>query len=119
MRPSNYLLTPETKGKIVVGNTLAASAVIFEVMTDIDTKFGKIADRECDNINSEVKKWFKKLAKEEKVHDERMNTTNARIKQASQMYEKKSKKNPRDATEEHYRYINLISALGPEISQEK
>ena len=103
----------------MLGNTLAASAVIFEVMTDIDTKFGKIADRECDHISSEVKKWFKKLAKEEKIHDERMNTANTRIKQAGQMYEKKSKRNPRDATEEHSRYINLISALGPEVSQEK
>lgn len=105
--------------KIGAGNALAASAVIFEVMTDIDTKFGKIADRECDNISSEVKKWFKKLAKEEKVHDERMTSANTRIKQAGQVYEKKSKKNPREATEEHARYINLISTLGPEISQEK
>ncbi len=36
-----------------------------------------------------------------------------------QVYEKKAKKSARDAAEEHARYINLISALGPEISQEK
>src|SRR5882724_777949 len=36
-----------------------------------------------------------------------------------QTYEKKSKKNTRDANDEHGRYINLISSLGPEISQEK
>jgi len=36
-----------------------------------------------------------------------------------QLYEKKSKKNTRDAGEEHVRYINLISTLGPEITQEK
>lgn len=33
-------------------------------------------------------------------------------------YEKKSKKKASDVQEEHARYINLISTLGPEISQE-
>jgi len=33
-------------------------------------------------------------------------------------YEKKSKKKASDVQEEHSRYINLISTLGPEISQE-
>jgi len=36
-----------------------------------------------------------------------------------QLFEKKSKRNARDAGEEHARYINLISTLGPEISQDK
>lgn len=36
-----------------------------------------------------------------------------------QTYEKKSKKKATDAGEEHARYINLISTLGPEVSQEK
>jgi len=36
-----------------------------------------------------------------------------------QVYEKKSKKKAADASEEHARYITLISTLGPEISQEK
>ncbi|KAF8071920.1 hypothetical protein FPV67DRAFT_906263 [Lyophyllum atratum] len=103
----------------VAANAMNASATIFEVSSDIDSKFAKFADKEYDAISAEVKKWFKKLAKEEKTHDERMANANARIKQAGQVYEKKSKKNTRDATEEHARYINLITALGPEISQEK
>ncbi|KAG6909058.1 hypothetical protein DXG01_002211 [Tephrocybe rancida] len=125
----------KTTGEIAA-NALNASATIFEVSSDIDSKFAKISDKEYDLISAEVKKWFKKLAKEEKIHDERMANANARIKQAGtypmctlltveahqpqgQVYEKKSKKNPRDTTEEHARYINLISSLGPEISQEK
>jgi hypothetical protein len=36
-----------------------------------------------------------------------------------QAYEKKSKKGGRDAGEEHARYINLLSVVGPEMSQEK
>lgn len=39
-----------------------ASAAIFEVSSDIDSKFAKIADKEYDAISTEVKKWFKKLA---------------------------------------------------------
>ncbi|TFK40415.1 hypothetical protein BDQ12DRAFT_734393 [Crucibulum laeve] len=113
----------ETAGLKVTGdiasNALNASANVFEALSDIDTKYVKIADKEYDNISGEVKKWFKKLAKEEKLHDERMANANAKIKQAGQVYEKKSKKKTTDVTEEHARYINLISTLGPEVSQEK
>ncbi|KAI6128932.1 hypothetical protein EDD16DRAFT_27287 [Pisolithus croceorrhizus] len=100
-------------------NALSATANIFEVLADVDAKFAKIADKECGSVNAEVKKWFKKLAKEEKAHDDRMNESNAKIKQAGQSYEKKSKKGTRDAGEEHARYINLLSVIGPEMSQEK
>ncbi|KAJ6619808.1 hypothetical protein B0H10DRAFT_2025136 [Mycena sp. CBHHK59/15] len=103
----------------IASNAMNASATIFEALSDIDSKFAKIADKEYDAISGEVKKWFKKLAKEEKAHDDRLSSANAKIKQAGQIYEKKSKKNPRDAADEHARYINLISSLGPEISQEK
>ncbi|EPQ54144.1 hypothetical protein GLOTRDRAFT_94501 [Gloeophyllum trabeum ATCC 11539] len=107
----------------IAANALNASATIFEALSDVDTKFAKVADKECDGLSNEVKKWFKKLAmyvqKEEKAHDERIANANARIKQAGQLYEKKSKKNVREATEEHARYINLLSVLGPEMSQDK
>ncbi|KAF6759959.1 hypothetical protein DFP72DRAFT_1166785 [Ephemerocybe angulata] len=100
-------------------NALNGSAAVFEALLEVDTKYTKFADKEYDIISAEVKKWFKKLVKEERAHDQRLEKANARIKQAGQSYEKKSKKNPSDAAEEHARYINLISTLGPEISQEK
>jgi hypothetical protein len=34
-------------------------------------------------------------------------------------YEKKARKNAVGAAEEHSRYINLLGALGPEMTQEK
>jgi hypothetical protein len=52
-------LTDETNHE---GNALNASAAIFEALSDIDTKFAKVADKEYDGISTEVKKWFKKLA---------------------------------------------------------
>ncbi|KAG1841675.1 hypothetical protein DFJ58DRAFT_807839 [Suillus subalutaceus] len=103
----------------IAGNALNVSASIFDVLSDIDAKFARIADKECGSISSEMKKWSKKLAKEEKAHDERMDDSNARIKQAGQAYEKKAKKSARDVGEEHARYVNLLSILGPEMSQEK
>ena len=59
------------------------------------------------------------IQKEEKAHDQRMASANAKIKQAGQLYEKKAKKSPRDAQEEHTRYITLLSSLGPEVAQDK
>lgn len=36
-----------------------------------------------------------------------------------QQYERKAKKKDLSAAEEHTRYVNLLSAVGPEMSQEK
>ncbi|TRM65082.1 hypothetical protein BD626DRAFT_567927 [Schizophyllum amplum] len=103
----------------LASNALSCSAALFEALSDIDTKYAKIADKEYDGISGEVKKWFKRLAKEEKAHDDRIKAADTKIKQAGQAYEKKSKKNAQYAGEEHARYIQLITALGPEVSQEK
>ncbi|KAH9941344.1 hypothetical protein B0H21DRAFT_753240 [Amylocystis lapponica] len=103
----------------VPANALNTTATIFEALSEVDSKFGKIADKECDSVSAEVKKWFKKLAKEERAHDDKIATANAKIKQAGQVYEKKAKKNPQDVGEEHTRYMNLLGTLGPEINQEK
>ena len=45
-----------------LANALNASATIFEAMAEVDSKFAKFADKECDSVSAEVKKWFKKLA---------------------------------------------------------
>lgn len=50
------------------GNALNSSATIFEALSEIDSKFAKFTDKEYDNISSEVKKWFKKLAVRKTVH---------------------------------------------------
>lgn len=103
----------------IAGNAMNTSAVIFEALSDIDSKFAKVADKEYDGISTEVKKWFKRLTKEEKAHDEKMANGNTKIKQAGQIYEKKSKKGTPEVAEEHTRYVNLINTLGPQMSQEK
>ncbi|KZV65399.1 hypothetical protein PENSPDRAFT_756515 [Peniophora sp. CONT] len=103
----------------IASNAFSSSASLFDALSEIDSKYAKIADKECDAVTGEVRKWFKKLAKEEKAHDDRMAAVNARIKAAGASYEKKAKKNTYDAADEHTRYINLLTSLGPELTQEK
>ena len=57
---SPFVTLPQTNRKS--GNAFNASASVFEVLSDVDVKFSKFVDKECDVINGEVKKWFKKLA---------------------------------------------------------
>ena len=45
-----------------VANAMGAAATLFETLADVDFKFVKIADRECESASSELKKWFKRLA---------------------------------------------------------
>ena len=59
MMPTNLLVRYQLR---VSANALTASANIFEVKSDIDARFGRIADKECDTICADVRKWFKKLA---------------------------------------------------------
>lgn len=43
-------------------NAMNTSATLFEALAEVDTKFGKVADKEYDSVSTEVKKWFKRLA---------------------------------------------------------
>lgn len=46
----------------MLANALNASATVFDSLCEVDTKFAKLVDSECEGISSEVKKWFKRLA---------------------------------------------------------
>lgn len=76
------------------------------------------------------------LQKEEKSHDDRMQQVNNKIKAASELvcsgyvlyiadrfigqaYEKKVKKKATDAADEHAKYMNLLTVVGPEMAQDK
>ncbi len=47
---------------ISLANAFTASAAIFDAVSEVDSKFSKLADKECDGLSAEVKKWFKRLA---------------------------------------------------------
>lgn len=46
----------------LLANAFEATAGLFDVLVDIDVKFSKLMNRECDAVSGDVKKWFKKLA---------------------------------------------------------
>ena len=35
---------------------------MFDTLCEVDTKFAKLVDNECEEISTDVKKWFKRLA---------------------------------------------------------
>lgn len=59
------------------------------------------------------------VQKEERAHDDRIEEANSKIKQAGINFERKSKKSPQAAVEEHTRYMNLLSTLGSEVNRDK
>ncbi|KAJ3885159.1 hypothetical protein GG344DRAFT_70776, partial [Lentinula edodes] len=46
----------------IAANALNTSATIFEALSEVDSKFAKLADKEYDGVSGDVKKWFRKLA---------------------------------------------------------
>ena len=46
----------------MTGNAFGSSASVFDALSEIDSKFAKVVDKECDAVTGEVRKWFKKLA---------------------------------------------------------
>ena len=47
---------------VCAANAFKAAAVIVETTADVNAKFAKALDKECDATSNEVRKWFKKLA---------------------------------------------------------
>lgn len=41
---------------------MMTSAGIFEGLAEVNGKFAKIVDKEVENVQNDLKKWFKKLA---------------------------------------------------------
>ncbi|CAE6489836.1 unnamed protein product [Rhizoctonia solani] len=104
---------------MVPANAMQASSALFEALGEVDGKLAKLAEKEYDHLSAEVRKHFKKMAKEEKAHDEAAFNTNVRLKQASSTYDKKVKGKVPYTAEEHARHVHLLSTLGNEMATAK
>ncbi|KAJ1308104.1 hypothetical protein OPQ81_002167 [Rhizoctonia solani] len=104
---------------MVPANAMQASSALFEALGEVDGKLAKLAEKEYDHLSAEVRKHFKKMAKEEKAHDEMTFNTNVRLKQASSTYDKKVKGKVPYTAEEHAKHVHLLSALGNEMATAK
>ena len=45
-----------------VVNAMSLISGLLDSLSDVEMRFVKIADRECESASSELKRWFKKLA---------------------------------------------------------
>lgn len=45
-----------------IANALNSFATVLEAIAEVDVKFAKATDKECESISNDVKKWFKQLA---------------------------------------------------------
>lgn len=103
-------------------NTLTASSAIFDALVEVDTKFAKLVQKEYDASNDICSKAFKKIRKEEVLHDETLNNLDFRLKKASATYEKRMRaSNPSmNATSyEHDKHIHLLASLNAEMNSVK
>lgn len=99
--------------------TLQASAQIFDSITDTTSKHARLIQREYEALNEHCAKYFKKVAKEERGHDELLDTLDSKIKKAHASHEKNSKKSGKIAMESHDKYIQTVQALTLDISKIK
>ncbi|KAG9002494.1 hypothetical protein FRB90_011376, partial [Tulasnella sp. 427] len=100
-------------------NMFSSAATIFEGVGEVQAKFGKICEREYEALSSELKKWFKKMNKEDRQHDELVYSLQAKLKLTTQGYEKKMKGRFMESTaaSDHSQYINTLNNLTSELSQ--
>lgn len=100
-------------------NMFSAAATIFEGVGEVQGKFARICEREYEALSSELKKWFKKMNKEDRQHDELVYSLQAKLKSTTQGYEKKMKGRFMESTttSDHSQYINTLNNLTAELSQ--
>ncbi|KIM27470.1 hypothetical protein M408DRAFT_16564 [Serendipita vermifera MAFF 305830] len=102
-------------------NIFATSSLIFDSASEVDGKYAKLVEREYEAVSQDLKKWLKKLKKEDKALDEYTTAANAKIKAAGQAYEKKQKKgvssSPSGPSLDSY--SALLSTLSSSVSSAK
>ncbi|PWN44262.1 hypothetical protein IE81DRAFT_321409 [Ceraceosorus guamensis] len=103
----------------VPGQTLITSAALLESISEVSTKHSKLVQREYESLNDHCAKFFKRVAKEERAHDETLETLDSKVKKAHAGHEKNVKKSGGRAIESHDRYIAQVSALTADITRAK
>ena len=97
--------------------TLQVSSAMFEGLAEVSSRHAKHVQKEYEAVNDACAKYFKKVAKEERVHDELVQNLDAKIKKANAAHEKNVKKaTANKALESHDKYIATVQALTNDIS---
>lgn len=105
---------------------LHLSANILESSHEASSKCSKMVQKEYEALNDSCAKYFKKVAKEERAHDDLVESLEAKVRKAQSGYEKVAggNNNRRNspgtkALEAHDKYIATISALTNDITRAK
>lgn len=92
---------------------------IFEAGHEVSSKHAKMVQKEYESLNDACAKYFKKIAREERTHEEYIQNLEAKVKKAQSTFDgKKSQTGPR-ALEAHDKYISTMSSLTSEIAKAK
>lgn len=95
---------------------------LFDSLSDVSTKFSRHLSKEYDLINDLIGKSFKKIAKEERSHDESMESLDNKLKKANYAYDKKirsSAPGSNNAQNVHEQFVPLLSQLTEDITRNK
>ena len=98
---------------------MEASSFIFENITETTSKHAKLIQKEYEALNEHCARYFRRVAKEEKAHDELLDTLDSKVKKAHAGHEKNVKRSGRGAIDSHDKYIQTVQGLTQDISRAK
>lgn len=102
---------------------LNTTASLFETLSETNSKSSKAIQKEYDGINDICGKFFKKVAKEERAHDDALEALDNKLKKANFAYDKRVRSHPSNAAAAasgaHEQFVPLLSSLTEEMSRTK
>ncbi|GBC09353.1 hypothetical protein RclHR1_00880007 [Rhizophagus clarus] len=89
----------------------------YENQNEIQSKLNKALQKDFDSIQKFWDKYSKRVAKDEKAHNDYVGDLDKQLKKMSKDYEKKTKKESKSSLESHNQYMNSVSTVGSEIAR--
>ncbi|RIA98380.1 hypothetical protein C1645_130089 [Glomus cerebriforme] len=93
---------------------LQFAAKFYENHAEVQDKLNKALQKEFETLQKFWDKYSKKIAKDEKAHNDYVGYLDKQIKKISKDYEKKSKK---AALESHDKYVASLTSIGSDIAR--
>ncbi|POY75502.1 hypothetical protein BMF94_1404 [Rhodotorula taiwanensis] len=113
-----------------VAEALVSCASMLEALQEVEEKHARALRKEYEGLNDAIARYFRKTAKEEKAHEDRLADLDARVAKATASYQStaraasaSSQRNMHAAldstTAQHSSYMHELSSLSAQIKQVK